>query len=152
MKNKRKPVLLTQVFILLFIVLFTGCEKRRIKKNYTGNFEFISINEGYYYISGNQNDPQITLQDTVVAEGTIDWVEDNIVIIAFANASYLAKVDDDGVLTFGGEKSPNEYSTGQTLEGYFKGKNELNFTHTLRYHHQDHVSIATHVVSGNRLQ
>jgi hypothetical protein len=140
------------LFFVSIIILLTCCEKQKIKKHYTGNFKFTSISTTWIY--GDLNNPYI---DTLISNGTIEWVEKTTtIIISFPNEVgspivYNLNVDKHGILTLVEDDTypPNPHLK-QSLEGKFVNDDEVNFT---KYTDNNYIypSWDTTVVVGIRL-
>jgi hypothetical protein len=129
-------------------VVIIGCEKYKVKKNYTGEFIFTSINNevySYIYCPGDS-----VIIDTVVSEGTITWVEETNLLISFSTFNYNVLVDKDNLSLITTGYSTPRPGTGKWVDGHFFSKDEVEFTYNDIYSFQGKSWDVKRIVHGVR--
>jgi hypothetical protein len=137
---------LTRISILIFLFLvLNSCEKYNIKRHYTGNFNFITINTDTFYDGG----PYMISCDTISISGSIEYVDDYVLLIKVGNEQYAVNVDSEGNMTLYDTES-NDPHGHQSLTGSFKNHNELSFEYYESYSFMGQDSDSERKVTGTR--
>jgi hypothetical protein len=155
MQNNKTHKIIGQILVLFVIILMTGCQKQKIKNHYTGNFVFTEIGTSLIY-EGGPDDPY-TYIDTLVSNGTIEWVEKTTSVkISYPNEAgypiiYQVNVDKHGNLTLVVyDSNPPNPHLSRSFEGKFINDNEVNFTEHVSNNYM-YMATTTTVVVGTRL-
>lgn len=145
--NTRHKVSLLLFYILIGGLLITSCKKSVIRKNYTGDFFFTSYNknceqEGMFNFCN---------YDTIQIEGTIELLDDDIILIKMGNEQIVSRIDKDGQVSLYLPSNTYNVNIVMDINGGFNTNNEIVFTYSESWSQWGHGYAAERNVRGVRM-